>query len=138
MDKLIESIKHHEGYSDTVYKDSLGHLTGGWGHAFMLGSKIPVEASEAYLRQDIANALADFRSLSRSRRYICYLSPNRRRVIVEMIYNLGLSGVRTFRKMLNAIRLEDFETAADEMLDSLWAKQVGKRADELAEIMRQG
>jgi lysozyme len=59
----------------------------------------------------------------------------RQAVILDMAYNLGISGVLMFKKMWAEIGRAYFRAAADEMLDSKWAKQVGDRADRLASIM---
>lgn len=140
MDALIESIKIHEGYRDTVYKDSEGFLTCGWGHALHLGSKVPLEASQAFLKQDIADAVRDYFKLAPTlgAATLRNLNTIRRRVIVEMLFNLGLPGVLKFVKMWQAIAIKDWDAAAREMLNSKWAKQVKGRAVELAEIMREG
>jgi len=71
-------------------------------------------------------------------KWIKRLNQNRRRVIVEMIFNMGLGGVKGFKKMWKAIEAEDFEAAADEMLDSAWRHQVGDRAVNLSMEMRHG
>lgn len=55
-----------------------------------------------------------------------------------MAYNLGISGLLKFKKMLKTLEEENYPKAAKEMLDSLWAIQVGKRADHLAYLMRHG
>jgi len=51
---------------------------------------------------------------------------------------MGVRGVMTFKRMLRALVRCDYEEAAREMLDSRWAQQVGERARELAEIMKEG
>jgi len=53
-----------------------------------------------------------------------------------MIFNMGLSRFMLFRKTINAIENKDFAAAADEMLDSRWAEQVGERAITLSNKMR--
>ena len=55
-----------------------------------------------------------------------------------MGFNIGIYGLKKFQKMWQAILKEDWEQASKEMLDSLWAKQVGKRAIRLAEKMHKG
>ena len=59
-------------------------------------------------------------------------------VLIEMCYNLGLSGLAGFKKMLAAVEAGDYKKAAKEMLDSKWAFQVKGRAVELAKIMETG
>lgn len=62
----------------------------------------------------------------------------RKDVIISMVFNLGLTRLLTFRKMIKAMEEKNYEEASVEALDSLWAKQVGKRAHELSEMMRLG
>jgi len=133
MEKLIESIKRHEGYKDKVYMDSEGYLTCGWGHCLRLGTKVPVVVSEAFFEADLATAVSDYLRLPK--KLTDNLNIPRKRVIVEMIFNLGFAKLQGFKKMLAALVAKDFETASKEMLDSKWAVQVKGRATELAEIM---
>ena len=60
----------------------------------------------------------------------------RQGVLTEMVFQLGINGVRAFRKMLDAIARNDFDGAADEMLNSQWARQTPARAQRLADLMR--
>lgn len=66
------------------------------------------------------------------------LSTPRRIVIVSMVFNLGLDGVKEFQKMIQSIESGDFENAGNEMLDSKWASQVKDRSVRLAQIMKTG
>ena len=49
-----------------------------------------------------------------------------------MCFNLGIGRLLNFRNFLSALQSGDHKAAAAEMLDSLWAKQVGARAQRLA------
>lgn len=62
----------------------------------------------------------------------------RRLVIADMAFNLGTPKLLRFNNTINALKIGDYQVAADEMLDSKWAKQVGKRAGRLASMMRTG
>jgi lysozyme len=62
----------------------------------------------------------------------------RARVLINMAFNMGIYGLMGFRRMLSAFYDGEFEKASREMIDSAWARQVGKRAIELAEMMRTG
>jgi len=64
------------------------------------------------------------------------LTENRRRILVDMAFNLGTFGLSQFRDMLAATKVGDFDGASKEMLDSKWAKQVGSRAERLAKAMK--
>ena len=57
---------------------------------------------------------------------------------MNMVFNLGQGGFMKFRNTIKHISNEEFDDAADGMLDSLWARQVKGRAVELAEMMRTG
>ena len=68
----------------------------------------------------------------------CYsrLNAVRQGVLTEMVFQLGIAGVRKFARMLDCLNRSDFDGAADEMLDSAWAKQTPERANRLADLMR--
>ena len=57
-------------------------------------------------------------------------------VVLNMCYQLGVTGVSKFRKAISALQEGDWQEAADEMLDSLWARQTPNRATELSNIVR--
>lgn len=66
------------------------------------------------------------------------LTPPRQRVLANMQYNLGLSGLLDFPHMLAACQAGQYSQASAQMLNSLWARQVGARADRLAKQMDTG
>ena len=53
-----------------------------------------------------------------------------------MVFQLGVGGVSKFKKMWKALKQNDYQTASEEMLDSRWAKQTPKRAEELSSVMK--
>ena len=63
---------------------------------------------------------------------------NRRAVLIEMSFQLGRKRFAGFALMLAASRAGDHKLAADEMLDSQWAKQLPTRANTLAQRYRNG
>lgn len=134
MDQLISDLKRHEGYRDHVYIDSLGNPTCGWGHHLYPGSRINETIAEEFLKMDVAQAISDFWQIEL--KYRSRLNFRRKRVIINMIFNMGVQKVLGFKKMWAAIGREDWEGAAKEMLDSRWATQVGDRAIELAKEMK--
>ncbi|MCL1126091.1 glycoside hydrolase family protein [Shewanella surugensis] len=62
----------------------------------------------------------------------------RKVVLCDMAFNLGMAGLLKFKNMLQAVASENYSVAADEMLHSKWAQQVGQRAIDLANMMRHG
>jgi lysozyme len=55
-----------------------------------------------------------------------------------MAFNLGTNGLLSFANTLKFIKDKDYIRAADNMLKSKWAEQVGKRALTLSEMIRTG
>ena len=135
MQELIESIKKNEGCRLHPYLCTAHKITIGWGRN-LTDVGISHAEAELLLKADIARVIEDFYRLPIEAIQNC--NANRRRVLCEMIFNLGLTGVLGFQKMLAAIEAGDFKTAADEMLSSLWAEQVGTRAQLMAQTMREG
>ena len=129
---IKDMIKKHEGWRSKPYNDTEGILTIGYG--FNIAQGITREEGEALLDIRLKKVFTDAILLDE----FAYLNEVRQIVIIDMIYNMGLQGVKKFKKMRKAIKDGDWEKAADEMLDSRWAKQVGERATELAEIMKTG
>ena len=64
--------------------------------------------------------------------------PVRYWTVVNMAFNLGVPGFLKFSNTIAAIKRGDYDTAADGMLKSKWASQVGARAERLALQMRHG
>ena len=59
-------------------------------------------------------------------------------MLIEMAFELGVVGLMAFRDMINAINVSNWHAAAQAMLDSVWAHQVGARAVRLSQTMETG
>ena len=132
--QLTEQIKRDEGYRRFPYLDSLGILTVAYGRN-LISRGISISEAEVLLRNDIEDswnqcrtAIPVFRELDEAR---CA-------VLANMCLNIGIKSLLGFRKMLRACAAGNYELAAVEMLDSTWHRQVGARAERLAEQMRTG
>ena len=132
MKSLLESIKKHEGFVEHVYDDSLGIPTIGYGFAI----------KDLVLDEDIAEDIL-IRKLERLKRnansrfkWLEDMPVVVQEVILNMCYQLGVTGVSKFRKAISALQEGDWDEAANEMLDSLWARQTPYRATELSNIVR--
>ena len=66
------------------------------------------------------------------------LDETRKIVILNMVFNLGIDGFKKFKKTIQHIENKNYEEAAIEMLDSAWSIQVGRRAIELSQMMKDG
>lgn len=128
------SIMQGEGLRLRAYKDSLGLLTIGYGRLIDEGGGISTAEAETMLQNDLAQDEATARSFFPT---FEALSDNRKAVLLDMAHNLRnrLSGFAQFR---SAVAAGDYAKAAEHMVDSLWAKQVGQRAQRLAKLMREG
>lgn len=129
-------ISLHEGRVAHAYKDSLGYLTIGVGHLIdqRKGGKLPEHIIDALLDHDIhehANEL--FATLP----WVRDLDPVRQAVLIDMYFNMR-RGLLGFKVTLEHFKASNFAAAADEMLKSTWAKQVGSRALRLAQMTRTG
>ena len=130
---LKKKIKQHEGLKLTPYRDSVGKLTIGYG--LNLDEGITVNEAEYLLKQRMDYAIEDAQSIFKN---FTDLSDSRQVVLVDMAYNLGRCRLMQFVKMREAIHQRLFNLAAQEMLNSRWAKQVGYRAVDLADLMKRG
>jgi lysozyme len=63
------------------------------------------------------------------------MSEIRQRVLADMAFNMGVPRLKGFKNALAAMKEGNYAEAADEMMDSIWAKQVGTRAARLAHMM---
>jgi len=129
--RLIDMLILHEGKRHHVYECSSGKLTIGVGRNLEdLG--LTDGEIDFLLRNDLMRVQAELlQSVPCFRR----LSETRQDVLIDMCFNLGISRLMQFQKMLTALEIGDYMEAAAEMLDSRWAKQVGIRAVRLAKMM---
>ena len=136
-DKMTADLLHDEGEVLSAYTDSLGYLTIGVGHLIdaRKGGKISQAASRFILAEDID---AKFRQCREAWSWFLMLGDVRQRAICNMVFQLGLNGVKNFRRMIAAIERQDWTEAAREGLDSAWAKQTPKRALRVMRMLETG
>ena len=137
MERLMKSVKAHEGFRNSVYRDTLGKRTVGYGHLCVEdhwedNREYTVPELERVLEADLNNAIQGAERLCSD----CPdLKDQAKEIIVEMVFQLGKTGVSKFRNMWKALKVPDYPTAAKEMLDSRWAKQTPSRAKEMSDHM---
>ena len=130
---LLSSVIVHEGFSRYIYLDSVGVRTVGFGRN-LDDRGISREEAEMLLLNDLETSTKEAKKFE----FYENLTSNRQDVIVEMIFNLGLTRFKKFKKTIGYINQANYSAAADEMLDSRWAKQVGQRALTLSNKFRAG
>ena len=135
---LKNRIKKHEGFRNTVYLDSLGKATIGYGH--LLTEDDDFEEGIQYDKSLLENLFdKDFNRSAYNAEQLLEgidICDTAREIIVEMVFQLGIGGVSKFKKMFEALRKKDYNEAAKQMLDSQWRVQTPKRCEELSDLMR--
>lgn len=132
----MHTIHDDEGERLTVYEDTLGNLTVGIGHKVLPedelgpGDKITAERSMTMFLADLKEAEQGAHHLLDGS--VRTVSPVEVAVVTNMVFQMGLEGVKQFRLFWAALRAQDHVWAAKEMLDSKWAKQTPARAQRLA------
>lgn len=154
---LLERLKREEGLRLRAYRDTLGHLTIGYGtlleradidarlRAMGLSPTMlracawPITEAQAteLLDYDAQAAITDAGDVV-GREGWQRLDERAKLVLADLMYNIGMGGVQGFHKMLAAIRSEppNYLGAAYELRNSTWHHQVGQRARDLEELMR--
>ena len=133
MEKATELVKLHEGLRLRPYQCTAGKTTIGYGRN--LDDKGISEAeAELLLVADLTECETDLQGFP----WWSRLTDARKAAMIDMRFNLGPGGFRQFKTMLICLALGDYKEAAASMLDSRWARQVGRRAHELANLMRAG
>lgn len=133
-EQLQKSLILHEGLKLKPYTCTAGKLSIGVGRNLDDNGISHAEAM-MMLDADIETCIAE---LGRSLPSWKLHDEVRQNVLIEMVFNLGMPRLLTFRKMLAALAVYDYDTAAKEALDSRWAVQVGQRARTLAQMIRTG
>ena len=140
MNRLMKSVKQHEGYRNKVYLDSLDKRTVGVGHLCVEdhwedNREYSEEMLMKVLKDDLKNAIEGAERLCSKCPALDDLA---KETIIEMIFQLGETGVSKFRNMWKALKQTPprYDVAATEMLDSRWAKQTPGRAKEMSGHMR--
>ena len=128
--------KSFEGLRLKPYKCTAGKVTIGYGRN-LDDIGINKEEADMMFDRDWDNAI-DYAKRLCTENDIDYkhLHKDRFYVLTDMCFNLGYTGTSKFKNMLCALKNGDYSTAANEMLNSLWAKQVGNRAIKLSALMR--
>ena len=135
MDRIKEQLIRHEGLRLKPYRCTAGRLTIGIGRNL---DDRGISQKEAYtmLERDIQDC--EQWLIDKIPEIYNKLDEVRQSVLLNMCFNLGIKGLLEFKNTLAFIDAGDWERAANGMLASKWAKQVGRRAIELSEMMRKG
>ena len=133
MKHLIAMLQRHEGLRLKPYKCTAGKVSIGYGRNLDDMGISEVEAM-VLLRHDIERCYDELSVFS----WFVDLDQVRQEALVDMLFNLGLPTFLEFKKTLKFVAEGKYSQAAEEMLRSKWADQVGDRAKELAYMMDTG
>ena len=130
---LLERIKHHEGFRSKVYQCTEGYDTIGYGFAIK-DLELDKDISEMILMQKLDNLMTRI-----GKTFVWWRSADStvKDVVVEMCYQLGVSGFSKFKKTIDHLENRRYSKASAEMLDSRWAKQTPNRALELSNLVKE-
>jgi lysozyme len=134
-----EELRRDEGLRLNTYFCTTGHRTIGYGHCIDRRPSVStcsLEDAEKWLDEDIQSSIqiADVFMWPET---LHVLTEKRQRALVNLAFNIGFN-ICKFKKLRQAIRDKDWKRAGEEILDSLYARQVGDRAVRMAELWENG
>ena len=135
-EKLVAQLKLHEGKAAFAYKCTAGAITIGVGRNIDANGGLGLSEDEIdyLLQNDIKRCHQELITFH----WYVDLDSVRKDAMVNLCFNLGFSRLSLFSKALAAMADANYDRAAMEFLDSKWARQVGKRADDVAHMIRTG
>ena len=140
--KLRKQLEIDEGVKYEIYKDHLGYPTFGIGHlvtdsdpefGYDVGTPVSEQRVEEAFDIDVQVVLRECDKLYPD---FDNLPEEVQQIIANMMFNLGRPRLSKFKGMKKGVDEKNWNAAADEMVDSRWYRQVGKRAERLVERMR--
>jgi|TARA_R100000455_G_C6175907_1_gene55559 lysozyme len=136
MSKLIEQLKRHEGIRTHAYQCTANMTTVGVGRNIDEdgGIGLSIDEIEFLLENDIKRCKQELITFP----WFSQIDSVRQDALVNLCFNLGMTRLLGFRNALTAMSVGDYDKAADEFMDSKWAKQVGSRAEEVCAMIRTG
>jgi GH24 family phage-related lysozyme (muramidase) len=143
IQKLREELENDEGCKYEIYNDHLGYPTFGVGHLILesdseYGESTGTAVSEGRVistfEADVMGVLSDCERLYPD---FGSLPEDAQRIIANMMFNMGYTRLSKFKGMKSGVDARDWSAAADEMVDSVWYKQVTARAERLVKRMRE-
>ena len=131
IDLAVARLKPEEGYRPKKYIDTTGNETIGYG--FNIGAGLTEPEAAALLQAQVTT-----RAAAISTWWFQGLDDVRASVVLDLAFNLGVSGLFEFHDMIAAIQQKDWQKAHDALLDSKAAKQLPTRYNALAQSLLTG
>ncbi len=134
MSNLLDQLKRHEGMELKPYKCTSDKLTIGIGRN-LEDVGISEKEAEMLLQNDVQQVTAQ---LKEKFPWVLQLDEVRFAALINFTFNVGIGTASKFVNAMALLKAGNYDMAADEFLDSRWAKQVGQRALEVTEQIRTG
>lgn len=131
---LADELTRDEGLRLKPYVDTVGCVTIGVGRN-LTDDGISLEEAHTLLTNDMQAAVAD---CQRTFQWFAALDDVRQRALVNLCFNMGLTTLQTFTTFLRFMWAKAFGAAADDLLGTKWATEVGQRAVRIAAAIRTG
>ncbi len=132
--RLEQQLILHEGLRRFPYTDTVGKLTIGVGRN-LTDSGISTDEALTLLRHDLAACRRDLETFD----WWDDQNTVRQRALLDLRFNLGPKGFRSFVNTLRYIAAGQYDHAADNLLDSKWATQVQpERVKRIESMLRSG
>ena len=141
IEALREQLKIDEDVKYEIYKDHLGYPTFGIGHLITEddpehgepdGTEISEDRVNEIFESDVAKFVSEAKILFPD---LDELPDVAQQVIVNMAFNMGRPRLSKFKNFIAGVNDRDWTRAAEEMMDSRWADQVGARATRLRNLI---
>ena len=134
LDIVTAQLRIDEGTRVKPYKDQFGNITIGVGRN-LTAVGLSDDEIEVLLSNDVNHAAVAAATVFPS---FPALSDQRKAVLVNMAFNIGQQGLSEFTQFIALVEAQDWNGAADDMIRTRWATEVGPRATRLAQHMRDG
>ena len=144
IETAVKILEIEEGFSPGPYVDTEGYITIGIGKKispknqsidpFLAFPRMPESVAQAWMREDLKDIVVQVSQMA----FADQLNSVRAATIYSMVYQLGYSGFQGFVNTRYLLEDGNFEGAAMEMMDSLWARQTTNRAERHAHNIRTG
>lgn len=139
-DWLMNLIGKHEGVRNKPYKDSKGLWTVGIGHLIGDGKTLPPEWNKTFSDDEVkALFKQDYDHHARAAANIPgydKVNEKGKGALVDLTFNMGPSWYKKWPNFTKALGAGDTEGAVGQLQGSLWAKQVGNRANDDIGLLR--
>jgi len=139
---IMDKVAGHEGVRYKPYKDSLGLWTVGVGHLIGDGRSLPAQYNREFSHDEVKTMFQqDYQKHAQAATGIPGFNNQNEKskaALIDMTFNMGPAWYRKWPNFTKALGAGDNQGAANQMQNSKWAKQVGRRAQENIAMIRAG